>query len=344
MNSRILIAFSLVFSILTTPRLWGEEPAPIPSLRQLHNPGAADQDDFCFWVHPQDPSKSTLIASDKSANSIFVYDLTGQLLQQLDVPKPGNIDIRQGVKFSDDTVDVVVVNQRNDYRLRIFRVDAKTRRLEPLDPEPVVTGPNYGGCLTLSRKTGRLSFLCTSESGVVNQYALTSLKPGVVQGKKIRSWTIGKCEGAVADDDAGVFFISEEQTGIWKVGTEVDDPTPGELIAKVGEKDHLDGDLEGLTLLRGPGGTGYLIASDQGLSRFVVFDRQSPHRQLGSFRVQHAVSTDGIDLVSFPLGPDFPEGIFACHTDRSNRAIQLSSWADIRRQLNLTITAEGLKK
>lgn len=338
MIRRIPIVSALVLSGLMTSHLRAEDAKPISPLRQFHNPAAADQDDFCFWVHPQDPTLSTLIASDKSADALFVYDLSGRLLQQIDVPKPGNIDIRQSVKFPGGPLDVVVVNQRSSYRLRIFRVDSKARQLEPLDPEPVITGTNYGGCLTVSRKTGRLAFLCTAERGVVEQYQLTSDKPGALQGRKIRSWAIGKCEGAVADDDAGA-FISEEEKGIWKVGTELDDATPGQVIAKVGEEDHLQGDLEGLTLFRGPMGTGYLIASDQGQSRFVVFERQAPHRQIGAFQVQGAVSTDGIDLATMPLGPEFPEGIFACHTDRGKRAIQLSSWADIRRQLKLTVSA-----
>lgn len=334
MNLRTFTAAAVVIGGMSVAHVRADEPAPVPSLRQFGNPAAKDQDDVCFWVHPRDPALSTLIASDKSAHALFVYDLSGKLLQQIAIPKPGNVDIRQQVKFDGGLLDVVVVNQRTDYRLRIFRIDHESRQLVALDSDPIVTGPNYGGCLTVSRRTGRLSFLCTAEQGAVEQYELIRAASGKLGGKKVRGWKIGKCEGAVADDDAGVFFISEEKMGIWKVGTERDDSTPGELIAKVGVGNSLAGDVEGLTLVCEPNGAGQLIASDRGKSRFVVFDRQAPHRRLGAFQVQGARLTDGIDLVTIPLGPDFPDGIFACHTDQGKREIQLSSWAEIRRRLD----------
>lgn len=39
---------------------------------------------------------------------------------------------------------------------------------------------------------------------------------GKIQGKKVRSWPLGKCEGAVADDETGTLFIAEEKLGAWK--------------------------------------------------------------------------------------------------------------------------------
>lgn len=58
------------------------------------DPAAIDQDDMCLWVHPSDPALSTVIVADKKAYKLFVYDLQGTTLQALDVPKPGNIDLR----------------------------------------------------------------------------------------------------------------------------------------------------------------------------------------------------------------------------------------------------------
>src|SRR5262249_13006565 len=82
--------------------------------RQLNAAAAKDQDDFCFWVSPDDSAESTIIASDKSAGALFVYDLSGKLLQHVAATKPGNIDIRQGVMLDGKPTDVVVVNQRSN--------------------------------------------------------------------------------------------------------------------------------------------------------------------------------------------------------------------------------------
>lgn len=328
----------LVASALSMPQftLADDSAAKITPVRQLTTSASKDQDDICFWVHPTDRSQSTIIASDKSASFVFVYDLDGKLLQQIAITKPGNIDIRQGVSLNGRVVDIVAVNQRDDgFKLRIFRVDAATRQLIAMDQGNVDTGPNYGGCLYHSR-TGKLYFLCTSSAGSVEQLELIGDGQQAIRGTRVRTWPVGKCEGAVADDEAGHFYIAEEGKGIWKVAAEPDAATPGELIIEVGQRDGLKGDLEGLAIYRHAANAACLIVSDQGANRFVAFDLKSPHRRLGEFQIEGVQGTDGIDLTSQPIGKAFPEGIFACHTDLGPRAVQISSLAKVREQLKLS--------
>src|SRR3989338_7978893 len=94
-------------------------------------PAASDQDDMAIWIHPNDPSASTIIGSDKSANKIFVYDLAGNVIQTLDTAgQPGNIDIRYNFPLSGNLVDIVVVNQRsNGYKLLVYQIDSQTGSL-----------------------------------------------------------------------------------------------------------------------------------------------------------------------------------------------------------------------
>jgi 3-phytase len=311
------------------------EPVTIESRVQLLTPQAVDQDDFCFWIHPTSPADSVVIASDKSGNAIFVYDLQGHPLQTIAMPKPGNIDIRQNVMFDGQPVDLVVVNQRTEgTKLRVFQVDRGTRQLARIDRDDILTGPNYGGCLTLDAGTGALSFLSTSSDGAVEQIEIRGDGVGGVTGKKMRSWPLGKCEGAVADDETGMFYITEEGRGIWKVGTKPGSSTPGELIAKVGQ-DGLKGDLEGIALFRQPGGRGCLVISDQGRDCYVALDRQTPHKYLGEFKVNGASQTDGIEIGQQIVTSQFPEGLFACHTNLGKRPVLLSSWADAKKALRL---------
>jgi 3-phytase len=306
----------------------GQERREFKPVVRLSNPEAKDQDDACFWVHPERPEQSTIIASDKSAGRVFVYDLDGTVLQTITVPKPGNIDIRQRVKLDGHATDLVVVNQRTDgFKLVAFRVDLTTRRLERCD-ENCATGQNYGGCLYHSRKSGRLFFFCTSETGVIEQHELTGNGKGGVTTAKVRTLAAGKCEGAVADDQQGNLYIAEERRGVWRFEAEPDDPVSGDLVARV-DANGLKGDVEGLALVPHASKGGLLLVSDQGRSRFMAYRLTAPHEYVGEFAVEGAADTDGIDVCPFALGPNFPHGAFVCHTDRSPRPLLVANWADI---------------
>ncbi len=308
-----------------------EAPAIAPSVR-LVDKETNDQDDMCIWVHANDPAQSTIVASDKSASQIVVYGLNGEVIQKLNVPKPGNIDVRQNVMIDGQPTDVVVVNQRTDgFKLVVFRVDAKSRTLERIDDD-CKTDPNYGGCLYHSRKTGRLFFVCTSDKGSVGQYELKGNGRNQITATKVRDLSVGKCEGAVADDELGMLYIAEEKKGVWKFAAEPDASATGTLIASVGEHG-LKGDVEGLSIFKS-NNRGYLLVSDQGRSRFMAYEREAPHRFLGDFSVDGATHSDGIDATSANLGSAFPEGLFACHTDQSPRAVLVTPWGPIGQALS----------
>ena len=316
--------------------LTGEEiPAAMPTVR-LATSEIKDQDDMCIWVHPSQPERSTVIASDKTAGAIFVYDLEGHLLQQIAVSKPGNIDVRQGVKLGDRILDLVVLNQRSGgFKLQVFGMDHKTRQLERLDTGDFTTGPNYGGCMYHSARTGKAYFICTSDAGTVEQYELQAIADGKVGGRKVRAWPLGKCEGAVADDEEGFLYIAEEKKGVWRFPAQPEEPATGTLIAKVGENG-LKGDVEGLCICRGPMHTGYLLVSDQGSNRFSVYDRQQPHAFLTHFAIEGAEDSDGIDLSTVNFGNGFAKGFFACHTGRVPHAVLLTPWQGIASKLPAT--------
>ncbi len=300
-------------------------------------PATQDQDDGCVWLHPHEPGQSTVIASDKSAGRVFVFDLDGRLLQEITVTKPGNIDIRHQIRFGGETVDLVVVNQRADgFKLVVFRVDPQSRKLERLEDDHCTTGPNYGGCLYHSRKSGRLFFFCTSETGSVGQYELKADGDRGVTATKVRTLEIGKCEGAVAADASDELFIAEEKKGVWKFSGEPDGPAMGELVVSVG-KDGLKGDVEGLALYQPSGrkGAAYLLVSDQGRNRFMVYRGEAPHNFVAEFSVEGAVDSDGIDVCPANLGPQFPEGMFVCHTGRRPRGLLATPWQQIAKLLSI---------
>ncbi len=283
---------------------------------------------MCIWVHPTDSSRSTVIASDKYANRVFVYDLEGRTIQSVPARHPGNIDVRYGFPLGGRKVDIVAFNQRDDPRIIVYKVESNTRRLERVDDDRIGTAENYGGTLFRSSRTGKFYFLTTSYSGLVEQYELADDGRGKIAGRQVRSWRSAFAEAAVADDETGRVYIGEEHRGVREVGGEPDDPTPGALVVKVGENG-LTGDVEGLAIYYLPGGKGYLIVSNQGSNNFKVYGRARPHEFLGTFAIRGATDSDGLDVCNANLGPRFPKGLFACHTGEGNCPVLLTPWESV---------------
>jgi 3-phytase len=303
---------------------------PIAPSVTLRTPGSRDQDDMCLWVHPTKPTGSTVITSDKSAGRLFVYGLGGEAIQSVEAPHPGNIDLRYGFPLGGKKVDIVAFNERREDEIWVFGVDPATRRLRRIDNGRIRTKSNYGGTMYRSAKTGKFYFVTTSRS--CQQYELFDDGAGKVAGKLVRSWKTGYSEGACGDDEAGTVYVGEEGKGVWAVGGEPSDPTPGKLVIRVGENG-LVSDVEGVAIYHTPGGKGYLLVSSQGNNSFKVYRRRGAHEYLGTFAIQGARDTDGIDVTNVALGAAFPKGLFACHTDSSGRPVLLTRWEHIAKAL-----------
>jgi 3-phytase len=90
---------------------------------------------MCIWVHPSDPALSAIIASDKTAGKLFVYDLAGDTLQVVHLPgrMPGNVDLRYRFDLQGNPTDIVGFNDRLSRKLLFYRMDPTSRTLERID-------------------------------------------------------------------------------------------------------------------------------------------------------------------------------------------------------------------
>jgi 3-phytase len=174
-------------------------------------------------------------------------------------------------------------------------------------------------------------------------------------GAKLGGFTLGTItEGCVIDDEHGQLYAAEELKGIWRVAlgdTSGAERTLIDEIVKRGAPTSgagLVADVEGLALWNGPDGFGYLIASVQGQSRYAVYDRRAPNAYRGSFTIGASADgkadtvsgTDGIEVLSAPLGPDFPRGLFVAQDDENTappatQNFKYVSWAEIETALKL---------
>jgi 3-phytase len=303
--------------------------------------GSMDQDDICIWVHPSDPAQSAVIASDKKADRIIVYDLEGRTLQIVPALRSGNIDVRYGFPLGGTKIDIAACNLRGDHsRIAVYRINPASRQLDRVDNNGIMTGESYGGALYHSPKTGKFYFITTSKEANIEQHELLDDGRGSVQGLKVRQWKTGPGEAVVADDEKARLFIAEEQKGVWEVGAEPDDPAPGSLVIRAGEHG-LKPDVEGLAIYALPHGQGYLLVSSQGNSTFKIYKRDDAHDFIGTFTVRSARETDGIEVTGRNLGGQLSKGLFACHSGvpAEKCPVYLCSWEAIAGAVKLNPAA-----
>ncbi|NJL94844.1 MAG: phytase [Anaerolineae bacterium] len=319
------------------------ETAPVPS-------GTDAADDAAFWVHPTDPALSTIIGTDKTSG-LVVYDLAGNILQEINIGDVNNVDVRYNFPLGDQRVALVSATNRTTNSLVIYAVNPETRQLEDVAAGEVVSAVSevYGFCMYLSPNTGdTYAIINSADSGDVEQYLLSATDDGRVDAELVRAFSLGsQTEGCVADDETGVLYIGEENAGIWRYSAEPDGGEDRSLVDST-EDGNLTADVEGLAIYYGPDGTGYLIASSQGSSEFAVYTREGENEYLGSFRIVETDAidgvsgTDGIDVISFALGEVFPNGAFIAQDDLNinpveNQNFKVVDWAQIAEALGLMV-------
>ena len=319
MFNRTLVCCTL---LLTLRSVWGAEPLVVQSKLAFTNPSALDQDDACIWPDRDDGGRSVIIAADKDANAIFVYELGGDLIQKVEITHPGNIDLRTDVVLNGKPITLVAVTERDAQRLAVFGFDASTRTLSRLDDGEILTGENYGGTLCWNSQDRRSEFLATSKTQGISRWELHEVGNGRVGARLLGRWPLAMCEGAVADDRDHCFYIGVESEGIYRLpfaATPQEKPTLVIAARDAG----FTGDVEGLTLLRSAAGTTYLIASDQAGNRFLIFRPTAEgHYPLAAiFAVAGVSETDGVDLTQAALGTQFPAGLLVCHSHQENGRI-----------------------
>ncbi|MDQ3529949.1 MAG: phytase [Actinomycetota bacterium] len=319
------------------------ETTPVP------NSGDA-ADDPAVWVHPTDPSLSTVIGADK-LGGLAVYDLSGKQLHYYADNKPNNVDVRYNFPLGGQRVTIVTTSDHSTDTIRIYTVDPASRGLKYVAARSISVGIGlYGLCMYRSPSSGKYYVIDSDSSGTVQQWELFDNGSGLVDARKVRSFHVGSTtEGCVADDETGQLYIAEEDVAIWKYGAE---PGAGTSRTKVdavtSAGGRLTADIEGLSLYYASNGTGYLLASSQGSNDYVVYERQGDNRYVTRFGISagavDAVSyTDGIDVLGFGLGSVFPEGVFIAQDDRNdngNQNFKLVSWGTIARGTAAALTVD----
>ncbi len=343
-TGRQVAAFALLLALSACS---SSQPSITPFAETEPMPSAEDAaDDPAIWISPGYPAQSRVLGTDKQTG-LYVYNLEGKLLQTLAVGPLNNVDLRQNVNGADyavateDVRNVVVV----------FEIERASGIVRVVGEFPSGKPEPYGICL--GAEGGSLLVVVTYKDGEIRLHRLTAPAAGspleALAEKTVK--LPSQLEGCVVDEHHRRLFVGEEAVGVHAFDLDALDKAPV-LIDRVGGPSGLTADVEGVTLWRGRNGEGWLVVSSQGSDSYVVYDRAPPHQSRGSFRISgataidRATGTDGIDVVSVPLGPQLSRGLLVAQDDRNtqpdaNQNFKYVDWAAVETALTLpALTAE----
>ncbi len=300
---------------------------------------AVDADDPVLWADRRDPSRGLLIGTDKS-DGLYVHDLTGKVLQFFPDGPLNNVDLREGFTVDGKAYVLIAAAERDRFGIVTYLLDPDTLQVKPYGFIPTDMGEPYGFCM--GKRGDAIYLMPNNKSGEARQYRVTAGPNGpeavLERTMKVSSQT----EGCVVDDEAQVFYLGEEDIGIWRFDFDPKGPVEPVSVYAVDRKILTD-DVEGLTVMR-DGARKYLIASSQGDSTYPVWEIQGAiYTYKGRFAVEggaidDVTVTDGIDAWSGPIGA-WPEGAIAMHDtddgDGKQQNYKLVDWRDVKKALGL---------
>ena len=278
-------------------------------------------DDAAIWVNQSNPSQSMVLGTDKKSG-VYSYDLAGVTMGYTELGKINNIDLRtqQGQTYifgsnrTTQTVDLWIYKEE-EIAKSVANMDFKLSEDRFYQGQSAIN--IYGICAGFDKELGLIAFITEDEGPRVEvwQYMDNSLQ-------LIHTFDNGgESEGCVYDDENRRLLISEEEVNgvlrAYNVSAELDFSNPVVIDSRQG---HIGGDPEGVTLYKTSNSDGYIILSSQGDSKFNLYERNSPFKYIGSFRVGDktfvdetvidGVSiTDGIAAVNVNLNQDFRKGL-----------------------------------
>jgi 3-phytase len=323
------------------------ETKPVPE-----DPESDAADDPAIWVNFSLPDSSRIIGTDKKGG-LAVYDLSGRELFYYKTGQMNNADNRYDFPLASDTIDILAVSNRTDQSIDIYRIN-KDGSLEIINSRQFLSRMKdevYGLCMYKSKITGKFFVFVNGKNGEVEQWELFS-ENNKIEGRIVRNLKLdSQVEGMVADDDLGKLYVGEEDRGIWIFNAEPNASNEKNLIPMSAEvaNPEIEFDIEGLAIYNYPEGGGYLIASSQGNNSYAIFETNSPHKYLGSFRIvigqftDGSEETDGLDVTSIPLGKSYPKGLLVVqdghNTDKGisiPQNFKLVRWDSIATKFNLS--------
>jgi 3-phytase len=325
-----------------------------PSVRT--DPVSDDPDDPAIWVHPTHPARSLIIGTNKvkaPKGALVVFGLDGKTRQTVaGLDRPNNVDIEYGLRVGGQDIDIAVTTERLKRQLRVFKIapdasgisdvtsSGNTRVFAGRDGEQAAPmgislyrRPRDGAIFAIiAPKTG-------PREGYLGQYKLEDDGHGRVKATLVRYFGkfsgVAEIEAVAADDALGYIYYADEGDGIHKYHADPDHAEAARELAHFG-RTGFRADREGIAIYERNDGTGYIVCTDQlsANSEYHIYRREGepgrPHDHSRLLKVVRggADSTDGLEIASRPLGPNFPGGLMVAMNSSGGNFL-LYRWDDV---------------
>jgi 3-phytase len=317
---RILLALFLL--LISVSIVAAQETASVPAEAETEPSPGDGVVDVSIWVDPSDPAQSLLVTSDEDAG-LVTYDLQGVLLQTLEVEdgEASQLDLRYSFPLNGQPTTMIALGIGGESTVLLYSLDPETRMVSPVGT--LETGvENAALCMYFSPISDVYYVFNIAEDGAAEQYELTATESGQISGTLRHAFNVGgEVESCAVDDELGSLYIVEGDVALWRYGAEPESGSPRNIVDVVGG-DHIETEVEGITVYQAADGEGYVIISDEQADRFVLYDRED-NEYAGTFSVSAGENADdvgeaaGMAAVSLALGDAYPTGLFVS-TDDAN--------------------------
>jgi 3-phytase len=315
-----------------------------------------DADDPAIWVHPTDPVRSLIVGTNKvkaPKGALVVFGLDGKTRQTVaGLDRPNNVDIEYGLRVGGNDIDIAVATERLKSQLRVFKIAPDGSGIsEATSPGNTRVFVGRGGeqaapmGISLYRRPrdGVVFAIVAPKSGpregYLGQYKLEDDGKGRVKATFVRYFGkfsgVGEIEAVAVDDALGYVYYADEGDGIHKYHVDPEHVDAARELAHFG-RTGFRAHREGIAIYERSDGAGYIVCTDQ-LSRnseYHIYRREGepgqPHDHSRLLKVVRggADSTDGLEIASRPLGPEFPGGLMVA-MNSSDRNFLLYRWEDV---------------
>jgi len=323
---------------------------------------ANDPDDPAIWINPHDASKSVILGTNKVAapdGALYVFSLDGSVRQTIaPLDRPNNVDVEYGLAGPQETVDIAVVTERLQHRLRVFAI--RDGQLTSLDGDrgiPVLEGQQgessepMGIALYKRPRDGAVFAIVAPKTGGTTNYLWqyrieVDAASGQARGTLVRRFGdysgTSEIEAVAVDDALGYVYYSDEEFAVRKWHADPDHADAARELAAFG-RTGFKRQREGIGLFTRPDGTGFIVVADQipvgsvqipAGTELKIFPREGapgrPHEHEPAIAtvVTPADSTDGLEVVSSPLDGRFSGGALVMMNSTA-RNFLMFKWDDV---------------
>ena len=260
-----------------------------------------------------------------------------------------NVDLRDGFMVDGKPRTLVAASNRTDKSIALYWLDPATRRLTRAgDPVPTGFGDPYGLCM-YADASGMYVFVNNGDDGLYRQWRITA--PGRQGGGASRcgiSRSARRPRAAPRTTRPARSTSPKRTADSSGIPRKPDGGTARREIDRVDGPNGLKADIEGVAIWAGQDGKGFIVLSNQGADNYAVYRREGDNAFVGIFHVvadpdrgiDGVSETDGLDVVSAPLGARFPDGLLVVQdgrnlSPRERQNYKFVSWRDIAEALGI---------